>query len=903
MVNFFHMEQIIETPTRITTQSANILDLIITDAPAFIQQSGVLPPVGTCDHSPVYCRINFKTTVKRAYHRTIWNYDEANLDGLYDALSSAPWHVAFATSDNVNDALEYWQNLYLQNINSFIPNKNVIIHPKDKPWVTTELKRLIRKRNASWRRFRRTQNCEHFLIYKQMRNNVVSLNRRCLLQYTSKMQSFLCGPKSNIRKFWSYSRALLGRKAIVNLPPLLHEGQSFISPMEKAEMLNSHFAKQCSLETKCHRLPHFCFVTEHRLSQLVFTPDDVYNILTRLNIHKSTGHDRISNRMLKLTAVQICKPLSDIFNLSLRSGTFPNSWKKSNICPVFKKLDRQQVENYRPISLLCNTSKILERLVFNKLYEYLVSNGLLTSRNSGFKKKDSTTSQLLSICHKIYNGLDSKKFVRMVFLDASRAFDKVWHTGVIFKLKQFGITGSLLKWFHSYLSDRVQRVVLEGHESSWLNVEAGVPQGSILGPLLFLIYTNDIVNNLKTDIHLFADDSSLLALSNDPVQAAADLNHDLNKMNSWAKQWLKTFNASKTVSMSFYTTKIPTNLPQLLLNNVSINEVNEHTHLGLTLSSDMSWDAHISKVITKANKCIGILQYLKFSVPRPILEQLYKTIVLPVIDYGDIIYDNCTVVQKHRLDTIHHKAARIVSGALPSTSTNKLLEMELGWQSLQCRRNCHKLSYLFNIVRGNAPVYLRNHMTVCPTGRQAHYLRAQNNLYPFACHLQKYKESFFPSSVSLWNKLPDKAKSSVTLTEFKNHLSQVFPSNRPPTFFSIGPRYLSVLHTRLRLGQSLLKAHLFKIGLCDTPVCECGSGNENETHFLLLCERYHIPRTILLNTVTKIVDDVTICFKTKRSAEVKDILLNGSPTLTEQQNIDIFSAVRTYIDSSGRFKF
>ena len=366
--------------------------------------------------------------------------------------------------------------------------------------------------------------------------------------------------------------------------------------------------------------------------------------------------------MLKLTAVQICKPLSDIFNLSLRSGTFPNSWKKSNICPVFKKLDRQQVENYRPISLLCNTSKILERLVFNKLYEYLVSNGLLTSRNSGFKKKDSTTSQLLSICHKIYNGLDSKKFVRMVFLDASRAFDKVWHTGVIFKLKQFGITGSLLKWFHSYLSDRVQRVVLEGHESSWLDVEAGVPQGSILGPLLFLIYTNDIVNNLKTDIHLFVDDSSLLAISNDPVQAAADLNHDLNKMNSWAKQWLMTFNASKTVSMSFYTTKIPTNLPQLLLNNVSINEVNEHTHLGLTLSSDMSWDAHISKVITKANKCIGILQYLKFSVPRPILEQLYKTIVLPVIDYGDIIYDNCTVVPE-----LYHPPVFTMSQKLPQT--------------------------------------------------------------------------------------------------------------------------------------------------------------------------------------------------------------------------------------------
>ena len=160
--------------------------------------------------------------------------------------------------------------------------------------------------------------------------------------------------------------------------------------------------------------------------------------------------------------------------------------------------------------------------------------------------------------------------------------------------------------------------------------------------------------------------------------------------------------------------------------------------------------------------------------------------------------------------------------------------MELGWQSLQCQRNWDKVTHLFNVIHGNAPVYLTNHMTVYPTSRQAHYLRAQNNVYLFACSLQKYRESFFPSSLSLWNKLPDKAKSSATLTDFKNHLSQVFPSNRPPTFFSIGPGYLSVLHTRLRLvGQSLLKAHLFKMDcVIFLHVFACVSSNENKTLFL-----------------------------------------------------------------------
>ena len=169
----------------------------------------------------------------------------------------------------------------------------------------------------------------------------------------------------------------------------------------------------------------------------------------------------------------------------------------------------------------------MERLVYNRLYAYLSECNLLTPKNAGFKKCNSTITQLIAVCHKIYNGLDDGRVVSMVFLDASKAFDRVWHRGLLFKLKQLGICQSLLSWFHSYLSDRSQRVVLEGKASSWSPVETGVPQGSILGPLLFLVYTNDIVNHVENELYLYADDTSLLSISDDPETAAMDLNADL----------------------------------------------------------------------------------------------------------------------------------------------------------------------------------------------------------------------------------------------------------------------------------------------------------------------------------------------------------------------------------------
>ena len=261
-----------------------------------------------------------------------------------------------------------------------------------------------------------------------------------------------------------------------------------------------------------------------------------------LDPNKAHGHDQISIRMLKLCSNSICKPLEIIFNRCLETSTFPNDWKKGNVVPVFKKGDKQILKNYRPISLLPVCGKIFEKLIFNEMFKFFIENDLISPNQSGFKPGDSCINQLLSIIHDIYKSFDCGYEVRGVFLDISKAFDKVWHDGIIFKLEQNGISGKLHKLLHDFLVNRKQRVVLNGQVSSWSNVKAGVPQGSILGPLLFLIYINDLPKGLSSNAKLFADDTSLFSVIYDSRTPRNEFDDDLVKINNWVYQLKMSFN-------------------------------------------------------------------------------------------------------------------------------------------------------------------------------------------------------------------------------------------------------------------------------------------------------------------------------------------------------------------------
>ena len=400
------------------------------------------------------------------------------------------------------------------------------------------------------------QSFETFQSFQsQLRSLIASLKNK----YYSKVIKRLLDPGTSPKTYWSILKTFLNNKKIPVIPPIFHDNKYITDFKQKAEIFNSHFSKQCSPLINNSKIPSECSrKSNESLSSITFEINDIEKIIKNLDPNKSHGHDMLSIRMLKLCGESIYKPLNLIFKSCLETGQFPSDWKKANVVPVFKKGDKQLLKNYRPISLLPIIGKIFERLLYNQMFEFFIRNDLISQNQSGFKPGDSCINQLLAITHEIYKSFDACLDVRAVFLDISKAFDKVWHQGLLYKLKQNGISGNLLETLTDFLKDRKQRVVLNGQNSSWANIEAGVPQGSILGPLLFLIYINDLPDNLSTNVKLFADDTSLFSVVHDIATSSCDLNCDLNRVSEWGFQWKMSFNPepSKQAQEVIFTRKL-----------------------------------------------------------------------------------------------------------------------------------------------------------------------------------------------------------------------------------------------------------------------------------------------------------------------------------------------------------
>ena len=269
----------------------------------------------------------------------------------------------------------------------------------------------------------------------------------------------------------------------------------------------------------------------------------------QLKPNKAPGPNLIGPKLFKEASNELATPLSDLYNLSLTTKTYPASWKKANVCPIFKKDNSFKPNNYRPISLLNYEGKIMERCVHKYISEYLEENTIISEYQSGFKSTDSTINQLAYLCNEFAKAIDESKEIRVAFLDISKAFDRVWHKGLLAKLRAIGFSENIVEWFSSYLDNRKQRVCLGGIASTWLSIFAGVPQGSILVPILFLIFINDIVNYIRTNIRLFDDDTILYKVVHNIDLAAAELNIDLESIKFWAKIWKVDFNPLKSKSL------------------------------------------------------------------------------------------------------------------------------------------------------------------------------------------------------------------------------------------------------------------------------------------------------------------------------------------------------------------
>ena len=551
-----NLAQLIHVPTYFTDTSSSLLDLIITDSPNYVSDSGTLPPIALCHHSPVFVIFNLDVEYHNCFKRHIWLYDHADFNMINDYLLSIPWDLIHDDNSCINSNVENVTNVIRDVCQHFIPNKIVMIRPRDKPWMSGSVRILLRKRDRYHKIYKRTNEIQYYELWREARRDAKSEIRKQKSLYNEKTSSLL-NAKTSSKTFWKLTKDILGIKKSSKIPTLIDDrGNSYNSSLEKAEFLAEYFASQNTLDNATnHCLPPIHFITDKRLEIININTEDVYKTLCNLDRNKASGPDLISNSILKNCALSVSEPLCNIFNQSLQNGVFPSEWKNANLSPLYKAKENFKRNNYRPISLLSCTSKCFEYCVFIHLYRYCIDNNLLSWRNSGYKHMDSTVFQLISFVHNVYLNLDKGNYITTIFLDISKAFDKVWHAGLLYKLECMGIHGRLLAWIKSYLTNRRQRVVVNGISSSWYTVNAGVPQGSVLGPLLFLIFINDIELSVGCNIRLFADDT-IIYDSNININASIQrLNTDMMNLQTWANQWRVTFNPEKTVYMIFSRSK------------------------------------------------------------------------------------------------------------------------------------------------------------------------------------------------------------------------------------------------------------------------------------------------------------------------------------------------------------
>ena len=552
--------------------------------------------------------------------------------------------------------------------------------------------------------------------------------------------------------------------------------------------------------------------------------------------------------------------------------------------PIFKKGDKHNPSNYRPIVLLSSVGKIFERIIHKHLHNFMIDNNLIYKYQSGFLPNNSTVYQLLEIYHNICMGMEDKKNTCLVFCDISKAFDRVWHKGLLLKLEAYGVKGSLLQLLNNYLSERQQAVFVNNSLSQFQTVNAGVPQGSVLGPFLFLLYINDISDKLISLSRLFADDTSMSASSQNNTELKETLNHDLEELVVWSKKWKVKFNPDKTELLCIGKNMEDFNLR---FGDSVILPVESHKHLGVTLASNAKWSQHIDNICKTALKEINGLRKLKYLLSRSALNRIYCTFILPLLEYACEVWGGCSKFDEDKLEKVQLEAARIVTG-MPLFASRESLYFETGWETLKDRRTRRKLTLFHRVYNHDVPSFLSD--IVDPLRRNN--IRNLRNTLDFEVpnyRLQSTLNSYFPSTIRLWNNLEQDLRHNYTQNQFKSILNSRRDCFVIPSYYNVGDRKSNILLTKLRNSCSSLNADLFRVNLTDSPSCRCGHHNEDVFHYLFHCPLYDDQRQTLGN---KLYNYIPL---------TAHKLLFGDTDLPIEDNSNIMLAVQKYITSTKRF--
>jgi hypothetical protein len=736
----------------------NILDLYITnltDTPPDINRGRYQ---FSSDHYIFDC--TFKVDLNRTYprSRTVLNYRRANFEaisrGIRQHITMKP-HV-----EDVETAWNILHTLLATLTNQHIPS--ITIRNKYSPsWIDAEVIKMSHKKKCAYNKWKRSGKNGDKVKYKKLRNKIKNL---VSTKYKQHMENITTNLVSNPKRFWTLLKDRTRSKTSPSM--LVHQDVEETDPKKLCEIFNTYFSSVFNKNTY-DTLPEISITRDEGLMEIHLTEEEVSKELSKINTTKAPGPDGISTRVLKECRDELKTPITRLYNSSLKTGKLPNDWKKANVVPIYKKGNKLEVSNYRPVSLLPIISKILERCVLNRIIELIRPK--ISRMQYGFMKGKSTVTQIITVLANIHNIFDNREKTDVIYFDLAKAFDSVPHTLLIHKLQSFGIHGRLLNWIRDYLTDRMQRVTCDGYNSSWLPVSSGVPQGSILGPILFIIYINDLPDILapETLCAIFADDTKIYRQVQNEDDIVA-LQTDIDKVAEWGNTWGLNFNTTKTTHLPI----CPSNSidSEYTMDNNEIRQESLMNDLGINIASNLRWSNHINIIIKKAHQRLGlIIRTLGYDAPVQAKKNAYVAMVRSVLEYGSSIWSPTDKETLRKLEKIQRKATNFIINNPYITKPNyknyktRLIETKL--LPLSYRREITDLTLLCKSMAFNTSLNIWDYITLNIREEGAR-TRQVTQAQTFKIPRTKTSQSanFFPVRVArLWNSLP------LTLRETLRH--------------------------------------------------------------------------------------------------------------------------------------
>ena len=508
--------------------------------------------------------------------------------------------------------------------------------------------------------------------------------------------------------------------------------------------------------------------------------NQILKYLNQLGANKATGLDGIPSRFIKDGASIIAEPLAHVINLSLIQGMVPEDLKSARVVPIFKKNDKTSVGNYRPISILSIVSKIYEKVVYDQVEAYFRKNNLLYKFQSGFRSKFSTDTCLIHLTDFIRKEMDKGHIVGMILLDLQKAFDTVDHSILMMKLRSAGLGDDILRWFDSYLSDRQQLVDVSGTHSCFAHITCGVPQGSILGPLLFLIYVNDMSAVVKNKLLLYADDSGILVSGKSKLYVESCLKDDLHHVSQWLVDNKLSLHLGKTESILFGSKhRLRSNSTlNISFNGSNIESTTSVKYFGATIDQNLSFDSMARSIIKKANARLKYLYRKKGYLTKHTKKLLAMALIQCHFDYASSIwYYSLTKSLKSKLQTAQNKMIRFVLDLDARTHIGQGHFNSLNWLPVNKRVDKTILCYVFKMKHGLAPDYIGENF-LSQEFVHSHRTRFSDHGGFAVPEVKGFgAKSFFFTGISLWNKLPASITQTTKLTDFKTKVKHHFLGN------------------------------------------------------------------------------------------------------------------------------